>query len=126
MSGGLVAFVLGFYEEFIDSLQKFNVEGVKLIKQGEFKIFYRHINGQFLGLLLFGMIVSYFSVSRILDYLLNHYEIYVWSLFFGLIIGSLLFIYRRVESFKVRDIFLDFIGVYFWFKFKSYYTCWTK
>ena len=113
ISGGLVAFVLGFYEEFIDSLQKFNVEGVKLIKQGEFKIFYRHINGQFLGLLLFGMIVSYFSVSRILDYLLNHYEIYVWSLFFGLIIGSLLFIYRRVESFKLETFFWTLLGFIF-------------
>jgi uncharacterized membrane protein len=113
ISGGLVAFVLGFYEEFIDSLQKFNVEGVKLIKQGKFKIFYRHINGQFLGLLLFGMIVSYFSVSRILDYLLNHYEIYVWSLFFGLIIGSLLFIYRRVESLKLETFFWTLLGFIF-------------
>ena len=113
ISGGLVAFVLGFYEEFIDSLQKFNVEGVKLIKQGEFKIFYKHINGQFLGLLLFGMILSYFSVSRILDYLLNHYEIYVWSLFFGLIIGSLLFIYRRVESLKLETFFWTLLGFIF-------------
>ena len=113
VSGGLVAFVLGFYEKFIDSLQKFNVEGVKLIKQGEFKIFYKHINGQFLGLLLFGMIVSYFSVSRILDYLLNHYEIYVWSLFFGLIIGSLLFIYRRVESLKLETFFWTLLGFIF-------------
>ena len=113
VSGGLVAFVLGFYEEFIDSLQKFNVEGVNLIKQGEFKIFYKHINGQFLGLLLFGMIVSYFSVSRILDYLLNHYEIYVWSLFFGLIIGSLLFIYRRVESLKLETFFWTLLGFIF-------------
>ena len=113
VSGGLVAFVLGFYEEFIDSLQKFNVEGLNLIKQGEFKIFYKHINGQFLGLLLFGMIVSYFSVSRILDYLLNHYEIYVWSLFFGLIIGSLLFIYRRVESLKLETFFWTLLGFIF-------------
>ena len=113
ISGGLVAFVLGFYEEFIDSLQKFNVEGLKLIKQGKFKIFYKHINGQFLGLLLFGMILSYFSVSRILDYLLNHYEIYVWSLFFGLIIGSLLFIYRRVESLKLETFFWTLLGFIF-------------
>ena len=48
VSGGLVAFVLGFYEKFIHSLQKFNVEGLKLIKQGKFKIFFEHINGQFL------------------------------------------------------------------------------
>ena len=113
VSGGLVAFVLGFYEEFIDSLQKFNVEGINLIKKGEFKIFYKHINGQFLGLLLLGMIVSYFSVSRILDYLLNHYEIYVWSLFFGLIIGSLLFIYRRVESLKLETFFWTLLGFIF-------------
>jgi uncharacterized membrane protein len=113
VSGGLIAFVLGFYEKFIDSLQKFNVEGLKLIKQGKFKIFYKHINGQFLGLLLFGMIVSYFSVSRILDYLLNHYEIYVWSLFFGLIIGSLLFIYRRVESLKLETFFWTLLGFIF-------------
>jgi uncharacterized membrane protein len=113
VSGGLVAFVLGFYEKFIHSLQKFNVEGLKLIKQGKFKIFFKHINGQFLGLLLFGMIVSYFSVSRILDYLINHYEIYVWSLFFGLIIGSLLFIYRRVESFKLETFFWTLLGFIF-------------
>ena len=113
VSGGLVAFVLGFYEEFIDSLQKFNVEGVNLIKQGEFKIFYKHINGQFLGLLLFGMIVSYFSVSRILDYLIYNYEIYVWSLFFGLIIGSLLYIYRRAESFKLETFIWTLLGFIF-------------
>ena len=58
------------------------------------------------------MIVSYFSVSRILDYLLNHYEIYVWSLFFGLIIGSLLFIYRRVESFKLETFFGLYWGLF--------------
>ena len=59
------------------------------------------------------MIVSYFSVSRILDYLLNHYEIYVWSLFFGLIIGSLLFIYRRVESLKLETFFWTLLGFIF-------------
>ena len=39
VSGGLVAFVLGFYEKFIHSLQKLNIEGLKLIKQGKFKLF---------------------------------------------------------------------------------------
>ena len=113
VSGGLVAFVLGFYEKFIHSLQKLNIEGLKLIKQGKFKLFFKHINGQFLGLLLCGMILSYFSVSRILDYLINHYEIYVWSLFFGLIIGSLLYIFRRVESFKLDTFFWILLGLIF-------------
>ena len=42
VSGGLVAFVLGFYEKFIHSLQKLNIEGLKLIKQGKFKAFFKH------------------------------------------------------------------------------------
>ena len=113
ISGGLVAFVLGIYEKFIHSLQSFNFEGLKLIKQGKFKLFFKHVNGQFLGLLLFGMIVSYFSVSRILDYLIYNYEIYVWSLFFGLIIGSLLYIYRRAESFKLETFIWTLLGFIF-------------
>ena len=71
VSGGIVAFVVGFYEEFIYSLQKINLKAMKLLFNGRFRSFYRYINGQFLGLLIFGMLVSYFSVSKILDYFLE-------------------------------------------------------
>ena len=69
VSGGIVAFVAGFYEEFIYSLRKINLKAFKLLFNGRFKSFYRYVNGQFLSLLIFGMLVSYFSVSKILDYL---------------------------------------------------------
>src|SRR5690606_40449232 len=89
VSGGVVAFVAGFYEEFIYSLQKINSKAFKLLMNGRFKSFYQYINGRFLTLLLFGMVISYFSVSLLLDYLIVHYETYVWSAFFGMIIGSI-------------------------------------
>lgn len=92
VSGGLVAFVAGFYEEFIYSLQKVNRKAFALLINGRFKSFYRYINGSFLGLLILGMIISYFSVSKILDYLIVNFELYVWAGFFGLIIGSIYFI----------------------------------
>lgn len=92
VSGGVVAFVAGFYEEFIYSLQKVNKKAFKLLFNGRYKSFYRYINGQFLFLLILGMIISYFSVSKLLDYLIVHYELYVWSAFFGMIIGSIYFI----------------------------------
>src|SRR5690606_9462903 len=92
VSGGVVAFVAGFYEEFIYSLQKVNKTALKLILNGRFKSFFRYINGRFLTLLFSGMIISYFSVSKILDYFLIHYELYVWSSFFGMIIGSIYYI----------------------------------
>ena len=65
VSGGIVAFVGGFYEEFIYSLQKINGKAFKLLLNGRFRSFYRYVNGSFLTLLLFGMLVSYFSVSKV-------------------------------------------------------------
>lgn len=88
VSGGVVAFVAGFYEEFIYSLQKVNKKAFMLLIRGRWKSFYRYINGTFLSLLMLGIIISYFSVSKILDYLLQDYELYVWGSFFGMIIGS--------------------------------------
>ena len=92
VSGGMVAFVAGFYEEFIYSLQKINGKAFRLLINGRFKSFWAYINGRFLGLLIFGMIISYFSVSKLLDYFLAHYELYVWSVFFGMIIGSIYYV----------------------------------
>ncbi|MBT0608505.1 DUF368 domain-containing protein [Aequorivita echinoideorum] len=92
VSGGVVAFVAGFYEEFIYSLQKINRKAFKLLLGKRFKSFYKYTNGQFLSLLILGMVISYFSISKILDYLIDHYELYVWSAFFGMIIGSIYFI----------------------------------
>ena len=92
VSGGVVAFVAGFYEEFIHSLQKINGKAFQLLIHGRFKSFWQYTNGNFLGLLLIGMIISYFSVSKLLDYLIIHYELYVWSAFFGMIIGSIYYI----------------------------------
>jgi len=92
VSGGVVAFVAGFYEEFIYSLQKINKKAFKLLIGGRFKSLYRYTNGQFLTLLITGMVISYFSISKLLDYLIVHYELYVWSAFFGMIISSIYFI----------------------------------
>jgi len=102
VSGGVVAFVAGFYEEFIHSLQKVNGNAFKLLFKGHFKAFYHYVNGRFLSLLFFGMIVSYFSVSKILDYLITHYQLYVWSVFFGMIIGSIYYLSKDFKDWKTN------------------------
>ncbi|MBC2845672.1 DUF368 domain-containing protein [Winogradskyella flava] len=104
VSGGVVAFVAGFYEEFIYSLQRVNKTAFKLFFNGRFKSFYRYINGKFLALLFLGMIVSYFSVSKILDYLIVNYELYVWSTFFGMILGSIYYISKDFKAWNRKTI----------------------
>jgi len=101
VSGGVVAFVAGFYEEFIYSLQKFNLKSLKLLLNARFVSFYQYINAKFLFILILGMIFSYFSVSKLLDFFIQYYELYVWSTFFGMIIGSIYFIGK---DFKIRTL----------------------
>ncbi len=111
VSGGIVAFVGGFYEEFIYSLQKINGKAFKLLFGGRFKSFYRYINGTFLSLLIFGMLVSYFSVSKILDYFLERKELFVWAAFFGMILGSIYYIGKDFKRWDKRTIPAGIIGL---------------
>ena len=110
VSGGVVAFVAGFYEEFIYSLQRVNKTAFKLLFNGRFRSFYRYINGKFLALLFLGMVVSYFSVSKILDYLIVHYELYVWSTFFGMILGSIYYISKDFGEWNRKTITALILG----------------
>ncbi|MEC7264334.1 MAG: DUF368 domain-containing protein [Bacteroidota bacterium] len=111
VSGGIVAFVGGFYEEFIYSLQKLNSKALKLLFNGRFKSFYQYTNAQFLVLLIFGMLVSYFSVSRILDYFLDHNETLVWATFFGMVVGSIYHIGKDFDSWNKSTIPAGILGL---------------
>lgn len=110
VSGGVVAFVAGFYEEFIYSLQRVNKTAFKLLFNGRFKSFYQYINGKFLGLLFLGMVVSYFSVSKILDYLIVNFQLYVWSAFFGMILGSIYYISKDFKAWNSKTIIALILG----------------
>lgn len=103
VSGGVVAFVAGFYEEFIYSLQKINKTAWRLLINGRWKSFYRYINGSFLSLLCFGMVISYFSVSKILDFLLIHFELQIWGYFFGMILASVYYL-AKISDHLRKDI----------------------
>ncbi|MDG1529644.1 MAG: DUF368 domain-containing protein [Polaribacter sp.] len=111
VSGGTVSFVLSFYEEMIYSFQKINLKAFKLLVNGRFKSFYQYVNGQFLLLVMGGSMFSYFSISLVLDYFLKHYELYVWSWFFGMIIGSVFYIYKDFGDWNFKNTLSFIIGI---------------
>ncbi|MDC3388727.1 DUF368 domain-containing protein [Flavobacteriaceae bacterium] len=110
VSGGIVAFVGGFYEEFIHSLQRLNKNALELLFRGKIYLFIKYINGYFLAAILFGMLISFFTVSKVLDFLIIHYELNVWSTFFGMIIGSIYSISKRFEKWDWKSISYLIIG----------------
>ena len=111
VSGGLVAFVTGFYEELIYSLQKINRKAFKLLLNGRFKSFYQYVNGRFLLLVFAGSTFSYFSVSRVLDYLIQNFELYVWATFFGMILGSIYYVAKDFNDFSRANLITMVLGV---------------
>lgn len=111
VSGGIVAFVGGFYEEFIYSLQKLNTKALRLLLNGRFKSFYRYTNGSFLPLLVAGMLVSYFSISKVLDYFLEQNELFVWAAFFGMVLGSIYYIGKDFESWNQKNLLVATLGL---------------
>ena len=111
VSGGTVSYVLGFYEELIYSFKRINAKSFQLLSSGKFSEFYNYVNGQFLLLIMGGSIFSYFSISLVLDYFLRHYELYVWSWFFGMIIGSIYYIGKDFGKWNFKNFFSLFIGI---------------
>ena len=110
VSGGTVSFVLNFYEELIFSFQRINLKACKLLFSGRFRSFFKYINGQFLGLVLAGSVFSYFSISLVLDYFLVHYELYVWSWFFGMIVGSIWYIEKDFGKWNTQSVISLLMG----------------
>ena len=111
VSGGIIALIGGFYEELINSFQHFNSFSLKLILKGDFKNFWAYVNGNFLSFLFIGVIISYFSVSLILDYLLEKYELSVIGVFFGMILASILIIIKQVKLWNLSNFLVFFIGL---------------
>ncbi len=111
VSGGLVAIAIGFYEELVFSLKKIDRKALQFLFSGKLAKFYNHINGQFLILILLGIVISYFSTSKLLDFLLERYEIYVWSLFFGLVIGTVYHLKKKISSWTRESIIILLLGI---------------
>ncbi len=111
VSGGTVAFITGIYEDLINSIRKINFKSFKILFNRGFKDFYFEINGRFLTIVFSGVIASFFSVSLILDRLIEEYELYVFGLFFGMIIGSFYVIYYQLERLSLKTLIGILVGL---------------
>lgn len=111
VSGGIVAVVTGFYEELIFSFQRLNFKAVSLLFRGRFRTFWQYVNGSFLIALFVGVILSYFTLSLLLDAALTAYPSNVWALFFGLVLASALILYRDVNNWNKKNMLLGIIGL---------------
>lgn len=98
VSGGTIAFISGIYEELIESIEKINLNTLKVLKQDGLKAAWQSINGNFLAALFFGIAISIFSLAKLIKWLLINETVLLWSFFFGLVIASIIFIGKQIKT----------------------------
>lgn len=109
VSGGTIAFIVGIYDELIDSIKSINMHSLKLLFTGKITAFWKAINANFLLSLLFGIAVSILSLAKLMTYLLVNEPVLVWSFFFGLVLASTWFVSKDIKERNWKTI-LGFIA----------------
>lgn len=104
VSGGTIALLTGIFNELIEALNAIlSVSSWKLLLKGEVKEFWKNIHGTFLFWLGVGVIVSVFSLAKLMEYVLAYHPIQTWAFFFGLIVVSGAYMLYDIKGWKVAD-----------------------
>ena len=104
VSGGTIALLTGIFNELIEALNAvLSVSSWKLLLKGKAKEFWEHIHGTFLLSLGVGLVVSVFSLAKVMEYVLAYHPIQTWAFFFGLIVVSGAYMLYDIKKWKTAD-----------------------
>ena len=103
VSGGTIAFIMGIYDEFVGSIASIDSAAIKMLFKGQFRDFWKHINGNFLLALIIGIGASVVALASLMQTLLSEHPIQTWAFFFGLIVASSIFILKGISGWKPLD-----------------------
>ncbi|MDP5044789.1 MAG: DUF368 domain-containing protein, partial [Leeuwenhoekiella sp.] len=116
VSGGTIAFIAGIYEELIATIDKLDISFFKYWKKHGFSNAAEEYNLKFLGALFLVIAISILSLAKLITYLLEEQPLLLWGFFFGLIVASIVYIGKQIQSYSIGVFITGFIGIAF-----SYY-----
>jgi putative membrane protein len=90
ISGGTIAFIMGFYEELLNSIKSVNGAALSYLCRGQFRLFFHLVNWKFLLGLVTGIVIAMASLAHFVTYVLNHEELrpLLYAMFLGLILAA--------------------------------------
>lgn len=103
VSGGTIALITGIYKELLQSINSISLTNLKLWKQEGLKSVWKKLNGPFLLAIFGGILSSILLLSRILEWLIENHPLVLWSFFFGLLIASIIYLFRAELSFSMLN-----------------------
>ena len=102
VSGGTIAFITGIYERLLTAIGNVGPGLIKDWKQEGFSKVWDKIDGNFLMMLFVGMVAGVVIGAFGISYLIEHHAEAVWAFFFGLIVASVLYVIKSIESFNIK------------------------
>ena len=112
VSGGTIALITGIYKEIIEALNSLMVKDTwKSLLRGDFRGFWKQIHGTFLLWLAIGVVLSVFSLAKLMTYVLEHHPVQTWAFFFGLIVASAILMFKDIKGWGIKEILFTLGGV---------------
>lgn len=111
VSGGTIALLVGIYERLISAIASVNGATLALFFKGQFKAFWKAIDGWFLLALFAGIISSIVLLASLIKWLLATHAIVTWAFFFGLIIAAAGVLLWQQGKGRLQDLLFLVIGV---------------
>lgn len=115
VSGGTIAFITGIYEEFVNSVKSIvpacrQLLGKKTFKQ-RLKDFWNTLNGNFFLALIPGIALAMVLLAKFVKWMLADYKIQTYAFFFGLILASIILLYKKIPKWTWSCALLAMIGI---------------
>ena len=110
VSGGTIAFISGIYEELIGSINKVNLNTLKVLRKDGFAAMWKSVNGNFLLSLLLGIAISVISLAKLIRHLLETQPVLIWAFFFGLVLASIIHVGKQITKWNLVSIVLMIVG----------------
>lgn len=98
VSGGTIALITGIYAELLQAIRSFDLNTIRFLKRFELKQALNTLHLRFLVIIGAGVALSILSLAHIMTFVFTRFPVHTWSLFFGLLLASIL-----VMAVKIRN-----------------------
>lgn len=113
VSGGTMAFILGIYTRLIHAIRSFDIIWLRALIAGDMRRVISRVDMVFLVLLLAGIVLALLFFTRIIPvpHLLETWPEPVYSLFFGLILASVIYLMSLEKIRRLAEVVLVVAGI---------------
>ena len=99
VSGGTMAFILGIYEELIESIKSFtSAEAIGMALTFQIRKALKTLPWPFLLSLGLGILTAVLVISSPIHWMLENQPVLIWAFFFGLVAASVFTVFNRVRK----------------------------